>query len=72
MHSEAVADFLLRKVSNSTAYAGYDTALCKSWDKLNHPLIQGMLRNLDPQNMGLVNWRQLFTYTILLTSRVPT
>ena len=31
-----------------------------------------MLRNLDPKNSGYFNWRQLYTYVLLLVSPPPT
>ena len=31
---------------------------------------QSILRNLDKQNTGFINWRQLATYIILLTSPI--
>ena len=30
-----------------------------------------LIRNLDPNNTGFVDWRQLMTYFILLQSKQP-
>jgi len=35
------------------------------------PSILSIIRNLDPKNTGYVNWRNLFTYLILLKSEIP-
>lgn len=34
--------------------------------------VQSILRNLDPLNTGFINWKQLYTYIILLKSPPPT
>ena len=30
-----------------------------------------LIRNLDPQSSGLIDWRRMMTYFILIQSKIP-
>merc|ERR1712228_753344 len=47
------------------------SGLPESWNSLNLYQVQCVMRNLDPANTGFFNWKQLFTYIILLQSKPP-
>ena len=66
-----LASIFFTKVKNSAHFGGYDTTLPEQWNKLTMPSILSIIRNLDPNNTGYVNWRTLFTYLILLKSEIP-
>ena len=68
---EDLAAFLVNKINNARNFQGYNSALPVTWNSLGLIQIQRMLRNLDPTNSGVINWRQAFTYMILLTSSIP-
>ena len=66
-----LASIFFTKVKNSAHFGGYDLTLPEQWNKLTMPSILSIIRNLDPNNTGFVNWRTLFTYLILLKSEIP-
>jgi hypothetical protein len=43
-----------------------------NWQFVNAQAMQGMMRNMDVDNSGLVNWRQFFTYLVLQSTSLPT
>lgn len=63
---------LTRKINNAKSFKGIDSGLMPAWEALKLPQIYNILRNLDSQNKGFVNWRQLFLYMLLITSPIPT
>jgi len=56
----------------SDSFKGHYSALPESWNKLGLQNINNIIRNLDPNNTGFVNWRVLMTCLILLKSALPT
>jgi len=56
----------------SDSFKGNYSALPESWNKLGLQNINNIIRNLDPNNTGFVNWRVLMTCLILLKSALPT
>jgi hypothetical protein len=49
-----------------------DGSLPEEWWTLGEYDFQNMVRNLDRTGHGVVNWRDLATYIILLKSNLPT
>jgi hypothetical protein len=66
-----LSSIFFTKVKNSAHFGGYDLTLPDQWNKLTMPSILSIIRNLNPNNTGFVNWRFLFTYLILLKSEIP-
>jgi hypothetical protein len=66
-----LSSIFFTKVKNSARFGGYDLTLPDQWNKLTMPSILSIIRNLNPNNTGFVNWRFLFTYLILLKSEIP-
>lgn len=66
-----VTDLLLRKLENSKSLWD-EGSLPEDWWTLKEYDFQNMVRNLDKTGAGIVNWRQLATYIILLRSPLPT
>ncbi len=48
-----------------------DGSLPEEWWSLGEYDFQNMVRNLDRSGRGVVNWRDLATYIILLKSNLP-
>jgi len=42
------------------------------WHTMDMYDVQAILRNLDPENTGYINWRKFMTYMILVTSESMT
>lgn len=69
--NKLVTDLLFRKLENSKSLWD-DGSLPEDWWTLKEYDFQNMVRNLDKAGAGVVNWRQLATYIILLRSPLPT
>ena len=61
----------MRKLENSKTLWD-DGSLPEEWWTLKEYDFQNMVRNLDRAGAGVVNWRQLATFIILLKSPLPT
>lgn len=61
----------MRKLENSKTLWD-DGSLPEDWWTLKEYDFQNMVRNLDRSGLGVVNWRQLATFIILLRSPLPT
>jgi hypothetical protein len=72
MQTRELSSLLFSKVKNSDSFKGHFSALPESWNKLGLQNINNIIRNLDPNNTGFVNWRVLMTCLILLRSALPT
>lgn len=66
-----IASLLFSKIKLSVQFGGYESALPASWNKLSLPDIISIVRNLDPENTGFVNWKDLFTLMVLQCSPIP-
>jgi len=62
---------LFNKVNNARNFGGFYSALPTEWNDLTQIQLQQISRNLDPNNTGLINWKQAFTYMILLKTPLP-
>lgn len=69
LKNSVVVDLLTRKLMNSRNFGG-SSALPSEWNSLNEQSLIVMVRNLDSNNTGYVNWKKLVTYMILLHSSV--
>jgi hypothetical protein len=58
-------DLLVRKLENSGTL-GDEGSLPEEWRSLTEYDFTQMIRNLDRYNTGVVNWKTLATYLILL------
>jgi hypothetical protein len=54
----------------SKSYRGIRSGLPQFWLDFDMYDYQSIIRNLDRDNQGLVNWRQMISYLILVTSPV--
>jgi hypothetical protein len=63
-------DLFMRKLEVSKALWD-DGSLPEEWWTLNEYDFQNMVRNLDRNGHGVVNWRDLATFIILLKSHMP-
>lgn len=61
----------MRKVQNSRSL-GDGSGLPKDWSNLTKPDFIRIVRELDTENNGTINWKQLVTYMILVKSSLPT
>lgn len=68
--NKVVADLFMRKLEVSKALWD-DGSLPEEWWTLTEYDFQNMVRNLDRDGHGVVNWRDLATYIILLKSSLP-
>lgn len=66
-----LASLLFSKVKLSAAFNGFDSGMPEMWNKLALQDMVGIVRMLDPKNVGFVNWKTLFTYMALEQSPVP-
>lgn len=66
-----MSDLFIRKLENSKTLWD-DGSLPEEWWSLNEYDFQNMVRNLDTKGEGIVNWKQLATFIILLRSSLPT
>lgn len=65
-----VVDLFVRKSKNSSSMVDIG-GLPKSWNGLNQADFERMVRNLDINNVGSVNFKFLATCCILLHSNIP-
>jgi hypothetical protein len=68
--NKVVADLFLRKLENSKSLQD-DGSLPEEWWGLREYEFQNMVRNLDREGKGVVSWKQLATFVILLRSPMP-
>ena len=68
--NKVVVDLFLRKLEVSKALWD-DGSLPEEWWTLGEYDFQNMVRNLDRSGHGVVNWKDLATYIILLKSNLP-
>jgi len=52
----------------SKSFRGIRSGLPAFWHEMSMYNFTNMIRNLDPDNTGKVNWRQLMSYVVLTTS----
>lgn len=69
--NQVISQILMNKINYSKNFGGYINALPEEWKQVNMQIIQGMMRNIDTENTGYVNWRQFFTYLLLSQSPLP-
>lgn len=69
LKNSVVIDLLTRKLMNSRNFGG-SSALPTNWNSLNEQELISLVRNLDSNNTGYINWKQLVTYMILLHSPI--
>lgn len=62
--------FLKSRVNNSQSFHGFHSTLPEEWHTMSMDSFMALIRNLDPQSTGWIDWRQLITYFILLQSPV--
>jgi len=60
------------RLNNSKGFMGQRSTLPVSLQKMDMDAFMRMIRNLDPESTGYINFRQLLTYLILKQSKVPT
>lgn len=68
--NDVIVDLLCRKVQNSRSLHD-GSGLPKDWSNLSKQDFIGIVRNLDTENNGCVNWKQLATYMTLIKSTLP-
>ena len=68
--NKVVVDLFMRKLEVSKALWD-DGSLPEEWWSLGEYDFQNMVRNLDKRGQGVVNWKDLATYIILLKSTLP-
>lgn len=66
-----LASLLFSKVKLSLTFNGFDSGMPELWNKLALQDMVGIVRMLDPENVGYVNWKTLFTYMALEQTPVP-
>lgn len=66
-----LATLLFCKIKMSNQFGGIASALPLTWTCLKLPDIMRLIRNLDPESKGVVDWRTLFNYIALERSTVP-
>ena len=66
-----IADLFIRKLETSKSLQD-DGSLPVEWWTLKDYDFQNLIRNLDRQSKGIINWKQLAVYIILLQSSLPT
>ena len=54
----------------SKSFRGIRSGLPKLWHDMEMYEIQKILRNLDPNSTGYINWKKFMSYLVLLTSTV--
>lgn len=69
--NKVAIDLFVRKLEVSKALWD-DGSLPEEWWPLGEYDFQNMVRNLDRSGHGIVSWRELATYIILLRSPLPT
>lgn len=69
--NKLITDLLLRKLENSKTLQD-DGSLPEQWWTLKEYDFQNIVRNLDRTGQGVVSWKQLATYIILLRTPLPT
>jgi len=47
----------MNKINYTKSFGGYINAVPEDWKRVNLQIIQGMMRNIDTENTGYVNWR---------------
>ena len=65
------AQQLFASIHLSAGFISARSGLPEAWNTMNMYQVQSLLRNLDPMNSGFFNWRQLYTYVVLLKSPPP-
>ncbi len=65
-----IVDLFVRKLENSKTL-GDEGSLPEDWRFMSEYHFQNMIRNLDKYNTGVVNWKNLATFIILLKSIIP-
>ena len=68
--NKVVTDLLMRKLENSKSLQD-DGSLPEEWWSLSEYDFQNAVRNLDALGHGVISWRQLATYFVLLKSPLP-
>jgi len=67
---KVVTDLFMRKLENSKTLSD-DGSLPEEWWNLREYDLQNLVRNLDRSGSGVVSWRQLATFIVLLRSPLP-
>ena len=68
--NKVVVDLFMRKLEVSKTLWD-DGSLPEEWWNLGEYDFQNMVRNMDKSGHGVVSWRELATYIILLKSQLP-
>lgn len=68
--NKVIIDLLMRKLEVSKTLWD-DGSLPEEWWSLGEYDFQNMVRNLDRSGQGIINWKQLATFIILLKSPLP-
>jgi len=66
------AQQLFAQIHLSAGFISARSGLPEAWNTLNMYQVQSVMRNLDTANTGFFNYKQFFTYIILLLSTPPT
>jgi hypothetical protein len=63
---------MMTKINYTKQFGGEANGVPYIWKFVNGQAMQGMMRNMDINNTGMVDWRQFFTYLVLQASTLPT
>ena len=67
----ALFQFFKSRRNASLTFQGFDTTLPSYWESMSQDYFMALIRNLDPQSSGLIDWRRMMTYFILIQSKIP-
>ena len=68
---QSLFQLLKSRMNNSRGFMGQRSTLPDLLLAMDMDCFMSMIRNLDPESTGFINYRQLLTYLILLQSPVP-
>ena len=71
MRLQPIYNFFKSRKNNTSSFHSDTTAVPQSFIQMEMTQFMALIRNLDPNCTGSINYRQLLTYFILLCSDVP-
>ena len=71
MRLQPIYNFFKSRKNNTSSFHSDTTAVPQSFIQMEMTQFMALIRNLDPNCTGSVNYRQLLSYFILLCSEVP-
>jgi len=72
IRAQALYSYLKSRKNNSFSFQGQATTLPQFMMQLEMNQFMTLIRNLDPNCTGFINYRQLLSYLILARSPIPT